>query len=700
VRAAHEQSAACRAALLRQEVAAEEALFRCDELAAGAAEATRVATQLRGTLCALLAAVGVEPPARAAKGASPLVDACAFAAALARPVSRAAEHLAAMRDGGGAPSPAGDVPVAAAAAAALGAKLPGLRVLARVRPSLGAPWATVHADGATVQLGQGALRRCFAADCALGPQATQEHVYAQVQPLVLAALRGHSCCVLAFGQTASGKTHTMVGGGSPDTAGVLARCLAQLFAARPCGAALGVTMLEVNNEQVRDLLAEAGPGGSGERESCAAFGSAIGTPARRGRPSLPIRHAGGAGRCVGASELKALSLEEAHAALARGVQARQSSVTAANAVSSRSHLLIGLSLGPQAGRLWLVDLAGSERSGAAAPPPLASCASAPCVSTALSAAADARSREGAHINRSLCALIDCVDALAKRAPHVPWRNSKLTELLADCLSSPRPGAASALLIAHVSPCAGDSAESAHTLAFAERARGCALRLPPAAKAAAETKAALASAQMWKGAATQAKAERDAANMAASSAKGAAAAAQARATLADAAASAARREAACARAGVPMEAAEVQAILATPFTARGRRSLAPEQPRLMAERSAPCISYSQEDELPPVTPAHDAGPRSAVKARRPLSTAPNGTERAASTTPFKARLLAAMVQEPPPTTAASTPGRTPGRGLAMLAGAARIQMKPGSRAAAMMAAASEHEKPAATWSSRW
>jgi hypothetical protein len=38
-----------------------------------------------------------------------------------------------------------------------------------------------------------------------------------------------------------------------------------------------------------------------------------------------------------------------------------------------------------------------------------------------------------HINKSLSALGDCIAALAKRAPHVPYRNSKLTCLLADAL---------------------------------------------------------------------------------------------------------------------------------------------------------------------------------------------------------------------------------------------------------------------------
>jgi len=118
-------------------------------------------------------------------------------------------------------------------------------------------------------------------------------------------------------------------------------------------------------------------------------------------------------------------LEEVRAVLAEGGRGRATASTAMNAASSRSHALVSVRLqlpgapgSPNAGgvsTLHLVDLAGSER-------------------VEKSEATGATLKEALSINKSLSALGDVVAALQRRAPHIPFRNSKLTQVLQDALS--------------------------------------------------------------------------------------------------------------------------------------------------------------------------------------------------------------------------------------------------------------------------
>lgn len=68
------------------------------------------------------------------------------------------------------------------------------------------------------------------------------------------------------------------------------------------------------------------------------------------------------------------------------------------------------------GCLHLVDLAGSER-------------------VDRSEATGDRLREAQHINKSLSALGDVIFALAQKNAHVPYRNSKLTQVLQSSLGN-------------------------------------------------------------------------------------------------------------------------------------------------------------------------------------------------------------------------------------------------------------------------
>ena len=81
--------------------------------------------------------------------------------------------------------------------------------------------------------------------------------------------------------------------------------------------------------------------------------------------------------------------------------------------------------------------------------------------------AGVRLTEAKNINKSLSALGDVINALATKACHVPYRNSKLTRLLQDSLGK----SAKVLMIVQISPTVKDAQESHCSLLFAERARG-------------------------------------------------------------------------------------------------------------------------------------------------------------------------------------------------------------------------------------
>ncbi|KAK4256453.1 hypothetical protein QN277_009314 [Acacia crassicarpa] len=97
------------------------------------------------------------------------------------------------------------------------------------------------------------------------------------------------------------------------------------------------------------------------------------------------------------------------------------------------------------GCLHLVDLAGSQR-------------------VDKSEAVGERLKEAQHINKSLSVLGDVISALAQKSSHIPYRNSKLTQVLQDSLG----GHAKTLMFVHINPEQNALGETISTLKFAER----------------------------------------------------------------------------------------------------------------------------------------------------------------------------------------------------------------------------------------
>lgn len=136
-----------------------------------------------------------------------------------------------------------------------------------------------------------------------------------------------------------------------------------------------------------------------------------------------------------------------------GLQSRTSGVTGANADSSRSHAILQLQLKQAStripfGKMSFIDLAGSERG-------------ADTIDQSKQTRLD-----GAEINKSLLALKECIRALDLEKKHLPFRGSKLTQVLKDSFT----GNSKTTMIANVSPGNSCCEHTLNTLRYADRVK--------------------------------------------------------------------------------------------------------------------------------------------------------------------------------------------------------------------------------------
>nr|XP_043619499.1 kinesin-like protein KIN-14I isoform X2 [Erigeron canadensis] len=318
-----------------------------------------------------------------------------------------------------------------------------IRVYCRVRPGrLDSKSVVDNIEEGTITIdapakyGKGC--RSFSFNKVFGPSATQAEVFADTRPLIRSVLDGYNVCIFAYGQTGSGKTHTMTGPKdlTENSRGVNYRALSDLFLLAEqrkdtLQYDVSVQMIEIYNEQVRDLLVTEGL-----------------------NKRLEIRNNSQNGFNVpDASLVHVASMYDVIDLMNLGQRNRVVGATALNDRSSRSHSCLtvhvrGRDLTSGAvlrGCMHLVDLAGSER-------------------VDKSEATGDRLKEAQHINKSLSALGDVISSLAQKNSHVPYRNSKLTQLLQDSLG----GQAKTLMFVHISPELNAVGETLSTLKFAER----------------------------------------------------------------------------------------------------------------------------------------------------------------------------------------------------------------------------------------
>uniref|UniRef100_A0A2C9KXJ1 Kinesin-like protein n=1 Tax=Biomphalaria glabrata TaxID=6526 RepID=A0A2C9KXJ1_BIOGL len=159
------------------------------------------------------------------------------------------------------------------------------------------------------------------------------------------------------------------------------------------------------------------------------------------------------------------ALDDLMAVLEEGLRNRQTGSHGLNEFSSRSHSVLTVTVDSETqpepddenlyvtkrGKLSFVDLAGSEKvrdSNMNAGPGMT---------------------ESNSINKSLLVLGNCISHLCdpkKRQGHIPYRDSKLTKLLADSLG----GNGISLMIACITPASSNVTETMNTLRYASRAK--------------------------------------------------------------------------------------------------------------------------------------------------------------------------------------------------------------------------------------
>ncbi|CAD1473981.1 unnamed protein product [Heterotrigona itama] len=251
--------------------------------------------------------------------------------------------------------------------------------------------------------------------------------------LICNLLDGYNCSVFAYGATGAGKTHTMLG--SDEDPGITYRTVAELFSqiekqSEQREFNLGVTYLEIYNENVQDLLHKSGP--------------------------LHLRDDGRCGVIVAGLKIITIqNAEELLTLLAKGNKNRTQHPTDANEESSRSHAVFQVYINitnrldgqVRQVKLSMIDLAGSERASA-------------------TGCKGARFKEGANINKSLLALGNCINKLADGAKHITYRDSKLTRLLKDSLG----GNCQTVMIANITSSSFSYEDTYNTLRYANRAK--------------------------------------------------------------------------------------------------------------------------------------------------------------------------------------------------------------------------------------
>jgi DNA uptake protein ComE-like DNA-binding protein len=227
-----------------------------------------------------------------------------------------------------------------------------------------------------------------------------------VSPTVKHLFKGFDVTIFAYGVTGTGKTHTMRGGKSLQDRGVIPRLLSSIYrrarkvekdSAGESSVHVSMSYYEIYNDKVFDLFE---------------------APDKRTPAGLPIRdNEKGKAIVVGLTERPCTSLKEFEQLYDQANVNRSTSATKLNAHSSRSHAILCVKVSQTTGdqvrvsTVSAIDLAGSEDN-------------------RRTDNNKERLVESSAINKSLFVLAQCVEAISKNQTRIPYRESKMTRILA------------------------------------------------------------------------------------------------------------------------------------------------------------------------------------------------------------------------------------------------------------------------------
>ena len=307
----------------------------------------------------------------------------------------------------------------------------------------------INTELSNISIKKDSDRKAFGFDSVFDENSTQKNVYLKVgKPVIESVLSGYNSTILAYGQTGTGKTYTMVGSGGKHK-GIIPRCVKEVFKVIASDYEhayfVKVGYMQLYMEVLQDLIKP-----------------------NNNSPVIVREDADEGVFFAGLNWMDVESVEECMGFLATGDKNRSIAFTNMNSQSSRSHAVFMVKverrLKPKPtsespakkdstnrtmtkSTLYLVDLAGSER-------------------VSKTKTSGSRLDEAKNINLSLLALGNVIQALSDgKSKFIPFRDSKLTRILEQSLG----GNSKTSMIVTIGPSPSNFQESLSSLLFAARA---------------------------------------------------------------------------------------------------------------------------------------------------------------------------------------------------------------------------------------